>query len=89
MVSHARQIGTFLLYWHFGTLLGMASLASVQEKGVIRGRPKWAAFKTMADYGAGPVLHDHGKNREIKTAGRRLIKNRKFPVWMGVSESAP
>lgn len=52
-------------------------------------RPKWAGFKRMADYGAGPVLHDHRKNREIKTAGRRLIKNRKLPVWMGVSESAP
>ena len=46
-------------------------------------------FKSMADYGAGSVLLDHGKNREIKTAGRGLINNRKLPVWMGVSESAP
>lgn len=46
-------------------------------------------FQKYAGYGAGPVLLDHGKNREIKTAGRRLIKNRKLPVWMGVSESAP
>lgn len=37
MVSQARQLGTFLLCRHLGTLLGMASLASVQEKGVIRG----------------------------------------------------
>lgn len=32
MVSHAWQIGTFLLCRHFGTLLGIASLASVQAK---------------------------------------------------------
>lgn len=32
MVSHARQMGTFLLCWHFETLLGMASLAGMQAK---------------------------------------------------------
>ena len=74
MVSHARQMGTFLLCRHFGILLSMAGLASTQAKGVIRGPSKWAGSKSMADYGAGPVLLDHGKNREIKTAGRRLIK---------------
>lgn len=89
MVSHARQTGTFLLCRHFGTLLGMATLATMQAKVAKEARPKWAGFKSMADYGAGPVLLDHGKNREIKTAGRRLIKNRKLPVWMGASESAP
>ena len=36
MVSQARHIGTFLLCRHFGTLLGMASLASVQAKAAKR-----------------------------------------------------
>ena len=31
MVSHARQLGTFLLCRHFGTLLGMTSLASSES----------------------------------------------------------
>ena len=32
MVSHARQLGTFLLCRHYGTLLGMANLANVRAK---------------------------------------------------------
>ena len=36
MVSQARHIGTFLLCRHLGTLLGMASLASVQAKAAKR-----------------------------------------------------
>ena len=60
-----------------------------QEKMSKEAHSKWTGFKSMVDYGAGPVLLDHGKNREIKTAGRRLIKYRKMSVWMGVSELAP
>lgn len=45
MVSHARQIGTFLLCRHFRTFLGMASLASVQEKGVKRGPSQMGWFQ--------------------------------------------
>lgn len=76
MVSQARHMGTFLLCRYFGTLLGMASLASVQAKVVIRGPSQMGGFKSMADYGAEPVLLDHENNREIKTAGKRLINNR-------------
>ena len=45
MVSHARQIGTFLLCRHFGTLFGMASLAGMQTKVVIRGPSQMGWFQ--------------------------------------------
>ena len=89
MVSQARHMGTFLLCQHFGPLLGMARLANARAKVVKRGPFQMADFKSMVDYGAEPVVLDHGKYHEIKTAGRWLIKKRKLPVWMGVSESAP
>ena len=46
-------------------------------------------LKTMPVYGARPGTLGQAVIGKIKTAGRRLIKNRKLPVWVGVSESAP
>lgn len=52
MVSQARQIGTFLFCRHFGTLLDMASLASVQAK-VAKRAPSLICYLGSVDVHAG------------------------------------
>lgn len=52
MVSQARQIGTFLLCRHLGTLLSMTSLASVQAK-VAKRAPSLISYLGSVDVHAG------------------------------------
>lgn len=90
MVSQARHIGTLLLCRHFGTLLGMASLASVQEKrSHKRPVPNGLVSKVWRITGLDLYYLTMGKIAKLKLQVDGLSKIENGRYGWGVSESAP